>query len=125
LHVRYAQWCAALPRTLHFAVDAFSRELRWAPSDVGLLEDISFVRWLVMPAVSRYLSASAGAQRQSMTTRKDLQSDFQDFASFDIPGALESIPGVHFDILLLGFEVVYLTLLPSYLQLHSVRVLAD
>jgi hypothetical protein len=57
-----------------------------APIDVGLLEDTSFVRWLVMPAVSRYLSAPAGAQRQSMITRKDLQSDFQDFASFDTGG---------------------------------------
>ena len=66
-----------------------------APSDVGLLEDTSFVRWLVMPAVSRYLSAPAGAQRQSMTTRKDLQSDFQDFAFCSTPSGLGSIPDVH------------------------------
>ena len=94
LHVRYARWCAALPRTLHFAVDVFSRRasLLQRPGDVGLLEDTSFVRWLVMPAVSRYLSAPAGAQRQSMTTRKDLQSDFQEFACGSHPSGLESIP---------------------------------
>jgi hypothetical protein len=94
LHVRYARWCAALPRTLHFAVDVFSRRasLLQVMLLVGLLEDTSFVRWLVMPAVSRYLSAPAGAQRQSMTTRKDLQSDFQEFACGSHPSGLESIP---------------------------------
>ena len=34
-----------------------------SPSDVGLLENTSFVRWLIMPAVSRISLRSAAPQR--------------------------------------------------------------
>ena len=49
------------------------------PSDAGLFEDTSFVRWLIMPAVSRI---SPARSRSPATWRRSFKQQLRGFSNF-------------------------------------------